>query len=507
MHRLLKTITQTLSVRISLMVVFAMAILLMASLTAMLHYSKRVVKEEALNKAVQILDATVLRIDNILLSVEQSTGNIFFSLMANLDNPDVMFDYSRKLVEANPYVAGCAIAFKENFFKDRQYFMAYVYRSDGDTLSSTDSPIIQSEIFGSVPYTEQVWFTTPMKSGKPGWLNPLTGLDDSIEPLVTFCLPIYGPDRQPVGVIGIDLTLKMLSNIVAAAKPSANSYCTLLDRDGSFIVHPDSKRLMHLSAFSVAGHEADPSASEAVKAMTSGETGYRRFCLQGNDYYVFYKPFKRLAVPGRSADDLGWSAGIIYPEDDIFGFYNSLSGYVFAIAIVGLLLLYLLCQGMIHRQLLPLRMLATKAQRIAQGNYDEPIPDSKQKDEIGRLQDNFQQMQRSLAANIGELEHLKNSLEERGQGLRNALRQAQKADRMKTSFLHNMTNQMLEPSNAISQAVETLCDSTIHKSEEETKQLVGDIQQNGKTITELLNGLINVSDEEKLLAGKEVVNG
>lgn len=135
MHRLLKTITQTLSVRISLMVVFAMAILLMASLTAMLHYSKRVVKEEALNKAVQILDATVLRIDNILLSVEQSTGNIFFSLMANLDNPDVMFDYSRKLVEANPYVAGCAIAFKENFFKDRQYFMAYVYRSDGDTLS------------------------------------------------------------------------------------------------------------------------------------------------------------------------------------------------------------------------------------------------------------------------------------------------------------------------------------------------------------------------------------
>ena len=489
------------------MVVFAVAILLMASLAVMLHYSKKAVKEEAINKASQLLDATSLQIDNIMLSVEQSTGNIFFSLMANLDNPDAMFDVSRKLVETNPYVAGCAIAFKKNYYPGRRYFMAYVYRTDSDTLVSVNSPIIQAETFGNVPYTEQIWFTRPMRSGKLSWLNPLLGLNADVEPIVTFCLPIYGPDRKPIGVIGVDVALKLLSNIVSKAKPSENSYCMLLDRDGSFIVHPDSKKLSRQTAVSISGLEDDPSASEAVQAMISGETGYRPFHLQGKDYYVFYKPFKRMVVPGHVVDDLGWSTGIVYPKDDVFGDYNCLTYYVIAIAIVGLLLLFLLCRVIIHRQLLPLRMLAKKAQRIAEGNYDEPIPDSHQKDEIGRLQDNFQLMQQSLATNIGELESLKTALQERGEGLRTALNQVQKADRMKTAFLHNMTNQMLEPAVAIGNAVDALCDSNYRKGQEETSQLVADIQQNGKAITELLNGLLNISDEEKFMGEKEVNYG
>ena len=491
MFRLPKIINKTLSVRLSLIVVSAMAILLMATLTVMLYYSKKALKEEALEKVSQTLEGTVQSIDNILLSVEQTTGNIYFNLIPHLDQPDMMFTYSRQIVEANKYVSGCAIAFRENFYREHDLFMPYFRR---ENIGGRDN-IIQVETFANGPYTEQVWYTRPMESARPEWLNPLTGLgnDTGEAPIFTFSLPLYGADGKTAGVVGVDVKLSQLSQIVSATKPSANSYCVLLDSDGTFIVRPSGNKSFLQTAFSLYGDDAD--VGEAVKAMVSGETGYKPFRLNGIDYYVFFKPFKRAAVPGRSMEKLEWSVGIIYPEDDIFGDYNSLSTYVLAVAVVGLLLLFFCCRVMIHRQLKPLLMLTASAQRIAKGKYNELIPDSRQADEVGRLQDNFQKMQQSLSAYIGELEQLKTTLQQHGEDLNAAYNQAQKADRMKTAFLHNMTNQMIGPAEAIDRDVSALCNDKV--GNQDISQLSDDIQQNGSTIAELLDNLISISADEK----------
>ena len=491
MFRLPKIINKTLSVRLSLIVVSAMAILLMATLTVMLYYSKKALKEEALEKVSQTLEGTVQSIDNILLSVEQTTGNIYFNLMPHLDQPDMMFTYSRQIVEANKYVSGCAIAFRENFYQGRDLFMPYFRR---ENIGGRDT-VIQAETFANGLYTEQVWYTKPMESARPEWLNPLAGLgnDTGEAPIVTFSLPLYSADGKPAGVVGVDMKLSLLSQIVSATKPSANSYCVLLDSDGTFIVRPSGNKSFLQTAFSLYGDDAD--VGEAVKAMVSGETGYKPFRLNGIDYYVFFKPFKRSAVPGRSMEKLEWSVGIIYPEDDIFGDYNSLSTYVLAVAVVGLLLLFFCCRVMIHRQLKPLLMLTASAQRIAKGKYNELIPDSRQADEVGRLQDNFQKMQQSLSTSIGELEQLKTTLQQHGEDLDVAYNQAQKADRMKTAFLHNMTNQMIGPAEAIDRDVSALCNDKV--GNQDISQLSDDIQQKGNTIAELLDNLINISADEK----------
>jgi HAMP domain-containing protein len=502
MLRLPKIINKTLSLRLSLMVVSAMALLLMASMIVMLYYSRKAVKEEALQKASQALEATVQNIDNILLSVEQTAGNFYFSLQPYIHQPDMMHTYALELVESNPYVVGCAIAMKPGYYKDGELFMAYYHHS----TTSANSPIVQSETFVNRPYTEQLWYTRPMDTYKPGWMNPLgnnqqlgevteTQNTSDYAPIITFSLPLSGDDGKPAGVLGVDVSLDLLSSIILSVKPSPNSYCTLLDSIGSYIVHPDGDKLIRQTVFTISGHYADPSVKEAAEAMISGQTGYKPFRKDNTDYYVFYKPFSRSAIPGRSMERLGWSAGIIYPEDDIFGDYNNLSYYVLAIAVIGMLLLFLLCRVIIHRQLKPLLMLTASAQRIAKGKYFEPIPDSHQQDEIGRLQDNFQKMQQSLASYIGELEQLTTTLKEHGEDLRTAYNEAQKADRMKTSFLHNMTNQMVGPANSIDRDVDTLCNCPDAANR---SQLADNIQSNGKTITDLLKNLINISDEERI---------
>ena len=489
MLRLTKIIQKTLSVRISLMVVFAMAMLLMASMVVMLHYSRKAVKEEAVQNALQTLDGAIFSVDNVMLSVEQTTGNMIFNLMQNINNPDEMFTFAQKIVETNPWVAGCAIAYREYYYPDRKLFMAYVHRADSAGIAYAGSKIVRDYTFGDRPYTQQAWYQEPMK-GKMGWVNPLVGMVTDEDPIITFSLPLRGRDGKTACVIGVDVSLRLLSRIVSEAKPSDNSYCTLLDQDGAYLVHPDGSKLIYQTAL----RSSDPQAKEAAKAMMSGETGYKPFKLNGTDYYIFYKPFKRTAVPGREAESFGWSAGVIYPEDDIFGNYNNLLYYVLAITLISLLLVFLLCRLVIHRQLTPLTMLSRKARRIAEGNYDEPIPASKKKDEIGRLQDNFKLMQQSLATHIDELEKLKETLKIHGADLREAYAQARQADSMKTAFLHNMTNQMIAPAEKIQKDVMTLSDSSKIKKQE-ASQLVANIQEEGNFIAELLNNLLRVSND------------
>ena len=393
-------------------------------------------------RVTQTLEGTVQNIDNILLSVEQATGNVYYSLPSRINDPEALELYRRKLIDSNPYVADCTIAL-------------------GDTT-----------------VTESKWTVKPVQEGK--------------EPLISFSVPLYNTAGQLAGYVSTDVSIGLLSRIVAQTKPSENSFCVLLDSMGNFIVHPDAERLMQQSAIEISKANANAELGEAVQAMIAGQTDYRTFRLWGTDFYVYFKPFSRSSVRGRAIGHLGWSAGIIYPERDIFGDYNNLQYYVLVISIIGLLLTFLLSHAVIKSRLKPLLMLTSQAQHIAAGNFSEPIPDSKHIDEVGRLQDNFQLMQRSLATQIDELESLKNTLYQRCEGLRKAYDQAKKADRMKTSFLHNMTNQMMEPAVAIEQDVQQLCS----QSDRDTAQLVSDVQKKGKAITELLKNLISMSDDE-----------
>ena len=492
-----KLFTNQLSTRISLKVVSLVAVLLAVALFAMFHFSRKMVKEEAILKAEQTLASTVEHIDEILLSVEQSTGNMYFNMYRYLDNPDMLYMFSRRLVESNPYIVGCAIALEPNYYKDRELFMAYYHRS------GTGSEIVRSDTYGNKPYNQQVWYTEPMKRGTPCWTDPLKDLDSSHEAITTFCLPMYDATKKLIGIVGVDVTINMLSRIVLSAKPSENSYSVLLGTDGSYIIHPDSTKRLYETAYTQLEHGSDPSMKEMVDAMMAGQEGYKRIKKDGKDCYVFYKPFVRNVVKERYLEEMGWSVGVVYPEDDIFGAYNRLLSYVLLIAIGGILLLALLCQLIIHRRLLPLLFLTKSAHRIASGHYDEPIPDSHQHDEIGQLQNHFQQMQLALAKRVDELEKLNEELKGQGERLRVAYHQAQAADRLKTSFLHNMTNQMLSPVQLISERVTDLWHLETMKPEEVDK-MADDIQKEGEVITDLLNHLIELSREAM---GKEEHHG
>lgn len=455
-------IARTLSFRLSLMVIAALATLLMVALLILLFFSRKAVKEEALWDAEQTLEATVLNIDNILLSVEQASGNVYWKIYRSLQSGDGKEElYARRLVETNPYISDCRLVM-----------------GSGDSIQESGD--------------RSLW-TDPVKEGRT-----------QERAVTSFRLPLFN-GQQRVGTMVVDVSLALLSKIVLEAKPSPNSFSTLLGSNGSYIVHPDAKKL-NRNVFELAKKDADPSVEEAARAMVAGETGYKHVRLNGDDCYVFYKPFERTNVPGRAQSDLGWSAGIVYPEDDIFGDYNSLLYMVLIIAIVGLTLLLGLCYAFIHMQFMPLHQLSVSAQRLA--DYYEGSGDSGQEtelgrqatiirrqDEIGRLQSHFIEMQQSLSTRMRELQHLTDTLNERGRVLQAAYEQAQVGESMKTNFLYNMSDQMMSPVNGIKKSVDTIRNRYNELTEEDIDRLMEEIRRRGEKVTELLNQLIKDSEK------------
>ena len=125
---------KSLSTMLSIWVVLFAAVIFLASLGYLFYESRRTVHEEAVNRATQVLDNTVQRVNNILQRVEVATDNTSWLPTSHLDAPDSMFVYSRRLLQNNPDLNGCSIAFEPYFFKDRgKYFSAFSY-NDGDTI-------------------------------------------------------------------------------------------------------------------------------------------------------------------------------------------------------------------------------------------------------------------------------------------------------------------------------------------------------------------------------------
>ena len=83
-----RIINRKLSVQISAKVVLAIALLLTIALFVMLTFSREAVTKEAHHNAEHTLEYTARQIDNVLLDVEQASGNIYWDLLTHLDNPD-----------------------------------------------------------------------------------------------------------------------------------------------------------------------------------------------------------------------------------------------------------------------------------------------------------------------------------------------------------------------------------------------------------------------------------
>ena len=389
--RILSFVKRSLATRMSLLTVFFAAIILIAALGYMFSVSRQTIRKEAVDRATNQLENTVLRVNNILDQVEVATNNTAWLINRHLDSPDLMFEYSRRILENNPDLNGCSIAFEPYFFPERgRYFSAYSYNDNG-VIETTQEGNEHYEYF----YLD--WYQLCKLLDRPVWTEPFIDYnpDDihSKDMIASYCKPLKDKEGKYIGTLSVDLSLSWLSNTISAVKPYPNSYSIMIGQGGTYFVHPDSTKLVYQTIFTESMEHPDTAMVSLGHAMQRGEAGMRQLKVNGEDCYVFYKPLSTT----------GWSVAIVCPESDIFGGFNKLRRSVTGTVIGGLLLLMLVCGRFIRHEIKPLTKLARQAETIASGDFNVTLPENGRTDEIGQLSESFSHMQHSLVNYIEEL--------------------------------------------------------------------------------------------------------
>ena len=390
MSKVFAYIRRKLSVRVSLWVVMFAAVIFIAALSFLFYQSREAVRQEAINRATQILDKTSLRVEGILNRVEVATNMTMWLVQRHPDKADSMFVYSRGVLQNNPDFYNCSIAFEPYYFGDKvRYFSAYT-KHIGDSIRTIQGGS------DSYQYFFMDWYLMPTLLDHPCWTEPYMDLDvatNTSEMVTSYCQAIKDKQNKVIGVINTSLSLNWLSQTISATKPYPNSYSIMIGRGGTYFVHPDTTKITRQTIFTQTLEQSDTAMSSLGHAMQRGEEGMKHMNINGQDSYVFYKPLGKT----------GCSMAIVCPESDIFGGFDRLRRTVFAIVCVGLLLMLYFFIRIITSELKPLHRLAHEAETIASGQFDAELPDFQRTDEIGQLSHSFGNMQQSLVKYIDEL--------------------------------------------------------------------------------------------------------
>ena len=103
-------IRQSLAARLSIWIIVCVVALFITALGILFHYSRIAVKDEAMEKATQTLEGTLLHVESTLREVEVAADNMKWLVEQHIDSPDSMYVFSAKILENNPHLNGCSIA-------------------------------------------------------------------------------------------------------------------------------------------------------------------------------------------------------------------------------------------------------------------------------------------------------------------------------------------------------------------------------------------------------------
>lgn len=314
-------------------------------------------------------------------------------------------------------------------------------------------------------------------------LNLLTtGFVLAISLVVLLLLSRY--TKEVIRDESVDITHQTLENIAQRIdnKLQLTDMTANLEQQTVNIDKTTIEKLIREGNYILALNQKLPNARLMVADnATTVKHDYRIEQHDGQRQYVFYQP----VYNGR------YGLVITFPVEDIYSRFTDMQIKLFGWGVSGILVLLIVLWWVIDHHLRPLHLLADSAQRINDGHLDETIPDSRQIDEIGQLQNSLSKMQLSLAAYMTKMKQDQAVLNRQIDALQMAYSEAQAYENLKAKFQNDMTNQMTTPVDTLCRHTDTICHHYQNLSSEKMTQLQVEIESATEAIVRLLDKLLN----------------
>lgn len=381
----MKSFSQRLTLRI-MMVVLAM----MAVIAGVVYFTVSEYMDDEAEMRFQIVVMRAHReIQRRLSDVYVATNNNVHEIERDIDDPDKLYAHLERIVKENPWIVSCGLLFVPDYYPEKgKYFVPFATRDTADVVSVMRIDTVYHDYF------EDDWYVARMESDSADWVDPYfedPQLTTYIAPrlLTTYAVPIHNREGRPVAVLCSDLSLEDLRNdmLQKVRQGKRNyeqnekhpSYNCIIDRNGRYVLHPDRDRMLKDTL--------------DAKVTFKGKEGTVSAIVDGVPSWIFYRHLKYVE----------WTVMMVVPENLIQRHGRMLNTIILLIMLIGLAAIYLFCRQQIRKVTSPLHRFARSAEEVAKGNFNAPLPDIRDDDEIRLLRDSFGNMQQSLSRYIDEL--------------------------------------------------------------------------------------------------------
>ena len=472
-----------LSKRLSLSIMLLAVPIFILSFGVLFEQSRHLIHEEVSECTYSMLNTTLHRVRTYMGTIETAANSNAWLFEENF-SPDSLKSASNRLVRLNSSVNSSSVFVVPDLFPE--YGHSYsIYTVDlGDTVATYSET--------RYDYFDKKFYTYPLFTGAACWIDPYQDNADWAvdykKAIATYCQPLRQKDGHIVGVLTADLSFsKMAKMLNDVDETYPQSYFMLLGGDGRYLIHPDTTRLFRKTIFTDADPSKDTDLITLGHEMTTGKQGTIHIHLDGQLYHISYQP-----VPGTD-----WSLAIVCPDKTAMKSYYSMGYVIIALLVIGLLVILLLTNYVVKHTILPLSKLTEITQKIADGQYEEPIPVSHRNDVFGQLQNSFAMMQQSLNEHMGRLKQQADEIRQHNDELQQTKQQTEDIVRKKNQFIRHVTQQIRMPLNVITGFTDVLRENGADKStvnDEELASITVMLKSNVINLNRMVLMLLDTSE-------------
>ncbi|WP_440779212.1 methyl-accepting chemotaxis protein PctA [Pseudomonas aeruginosa] len=258
------------------------------------------------------------------------------------------------------------------------FSFTYLGQQDGVFTMRPDSPMPAGYDPRSRP-----WYKDAVAAGGLTLTEPYVDAATQ-ELIITAATPVKAAGNT-LGVVGGDLSLKTLVQIINSLDFSGMGYAFLVSGDGKILVHPDKEQVMKTLS------EVYPQNTPKIA------TGFSEAELHGHTRILAFTPIKGLP-------SVTWYLALSIDKDKAYAMLSKFRVSAIAAALISIVAILVLLGLLIRLLMQPLRLMGRAMQDIAQGEGDLTKRLAvTSRDEFGVLGDAFNQFVERIHRSIREV--------------------------------------------------------------------------------------------------------
>lgn len=388
---------ESLSTRLSTAIALMMVVMVAIISLAFFWRVNKAIRQEAERTAFSELKFLTTSIDNVLGDAEDMCRDLAPVIAEDITSRNHLSNIIQCLVRDNEAIQSCEIVLAPGVAGDR--FSVFACRI-------TDDSTLTGDLTDYYDYTTHVGFTAPRDSAHGIWHDPYYEEISHKQMICAYSHPIYNHEGSFIGVVSVSLGTEWINTLVNSIRPYDHSYNILVDRNGLYMAHPDSRLVLKKTVLDRANERDDKVMKKVfVEEIQAGHIGKARVKRPDGHLYCFYAPIARL----------GWRTAIFCPYQDIYPSSIPMIFFVGMVIIIFYIILVIVVNTIVKRQLQPLNEFADMVRNVAVSEFNAPLPIKTANDEMFNLYESFEFLQHALEGKINELKE-SSDVQERMEG-------------------------------------------------------------------------------------------